>query len=283
MSDPTANDLKTAPSAYQSSRSLWDALVGGDPARPLVEAVKANDSLLQDLLRQPQSAGSLLEKPHVIYQETRPSNGQGDLRQVMAMPMLNIQRLVTSAVYAGQVGALRTLLTFTSEQQGVDFPDVINRFAIGQAIRNGDADVMEALVPAYPQLLSREVGRDGLPLSYAVTRGKTDVVAVLLKNGAKPQTTGGYTTSLLSLSTRSSEPRMAELLLRHGAEIANSGALHHAADHGRNTGALDIMRVLIQHGANVNELLPEARIPRSLQPSLRATWTPMHFAAAAGQ
>lgn len=59
---------------------------------------------------------------------------------------------------------------------------------------------------------------------------------------------------------------MTELLLKYGVPIDRSGALHFAAFYG----ALDTMRLLIEHGADVNELCPPGY--------LSATWTPLHSA-----
>lgn len=71
---------------------------------------------------------------------------------------------------------------------------------------------------------------------------------------------------------------MTELLLKHGVSVARSGALHLAAE----LGALDTMRLLIQHGADVSEQLPEDILPVH-NGSLYASWTPMHFAASKSQ
>jgi ankyrin repeat protein len=67
--------------------------------------------------------------------------------------------------------------------------------------------------------------------------------------------------------------------LKHGFEIPGSGALHSAAE----LGALDVMRVLLQHGADLNELLGKPCILRREDGALLASGTPMHFAAAGGQ
>jgi ankyrin repeat protein len=107
------------------------------------------------------------------------------------------------------------------------------------------------------------------------------VVAVLLEHGANPIRTDkvvSYELSLLSFAARAEGPRMTQLLLKHGVSVACSGALHTAA----NRGALDTMRLLMQHGADVNELLPADTLSR-FQKSLYASWTPMHFAASSGQ
>jgi ankyrin repeat protein len=63
-------------------------------------------------------------------------------------------------------------------------------------------------------------------------------------------------------------PRMTEMLLEHGMPITGSGALHTAAVFGQH----DTMRLLIQHGANVEEGLLNWR-----------NWTPMHAAASKGK
>jgi ankyrin repeat protein len=132
-----------------------------------------------------------------------------------------------------------------------------------------------------PKVVTFPLGHGNLPLVQAVKRGKTEVVAVLLQHGANPIRTDrvvSYALSLLSFAARAEGPRMTELLLKHGASVACSGALHTAA----NLGALDTMRLLMQHGADVNELLPADTLSpphKSLYPS----WTPLHFAASGGQ
>jgi ankyrin repeat protein len=94
---------------------------------------------------------------------------------------------------------------------------------------------------------------------------------VLLKYGADPlhpvqqhKRLGTYDSSLMSRAAMSQYPRMIEMLLEHGAPIARTSALHAAAAFGR----LETMRVLIKHGADLNEVDYEWN-----------EWTPMHFAA----
>lgn len=226
-----------------------------------------------------------LQKPYCIFSEDRPSQGKGDARKAMAMPICNVERLVTIAAFDGHAAAVAILLFFAAEN---DVSNPINRFAVQKAVENGDAATVESMVTADPNVISISIPHGKQPVDIAVSLGKTEVVAVLLDHGAKPvsSTAGsrrprGYMTSLLALSTRSGSPRMTELLLRHGAHIPGSGALHHAADHGNQ--ALDTMRLLLNHGADVDERLAEDRLPRSLKPSLLTTWTPMHFAAFRGK
>lgn len=61
---------------------------------------------------------------------------------------------------------------------------------------------------------------------------------------------------------------MTEMLLEHGTTIAHTGALHSAAHRGH----LDTMRLLMQRGVDMNEVLFNW-----------SSWTPMHCAASRGQ
>jgi hypothetical protein len=78
------------------------------------------------------------------------------------------------------------------------------------------------------------------------------------------------TTRLLSHAAFGDSPRMVEVLLEYGTPIAHTAALHTAA----GCGKLDTMRLLMQHGADVNEVPSRG---------YHGDWTPMHFAAFKGQ
>jgi ankyrin repeat protein len=160
-------------------------------------------------------------------------------------------------------------------------------------MRNEYAAVFETMISVEPCVVTFQLPHIETPLRQAVKWGKTEVVRVLLQNGAKPippkkefaMVNGhvvahnrGYSASFLSQGACATGPRMTELLLKHGASIARSGALQSAA----NRGALDTMRILMQHGADVNELIPEGSVPHHRQAEYRS-WTPMHFAADGGQ
>jgi len=109
-----------------------------------------------------------------------------------------------------------------------------------------------------------------------VRRRKPDVAAALLELGADPlhpvapgyKKPGNYRSSLMSFAAMIEGPRTTEMLLERGTPIAGTAALHTAASFGR----LDTMRLLIKHGADVEEVVPG--------------WkgrTPMHFAASSGK
>ncbi|MCJ1386835.1 hypothetical protein MMC17_009963 [Xylographa soralifera] len=69
-----------------------------------------------------------------------------------------------------------------------------------------------------------------------------------------------------------------ECLLAHGAVLAGSGALHTAASHGR----IEMATYLLDHGADVNELLS-----RNISGDIREPWPqmgfPLHYAVSFGK
>jgi ankyrin repeat protein len=266
-------DLKDFPSSYDSPRDIGDVLVGEDAAHLLIEASSSgNDTALKSLLSQPQWIKIMLEEPHCIYHESRPSQGPNDAREVTATPMSNLERALTVAALNAQAAVVSTLLAFATHQ-GIDASDVIAKSTINKIIGGGHAAVFKAVASADPNIINRPIGHGTLPLYEAVRRRQIDVVAVLLELGADPlhpasKKLGSYNSSLMSLAAMAEGPRMTEMLLEHGTPIAHTGALHTAAHRGH----LDTMRLLMQHGADVNEVLSNWR-----------SWTPMHFAASKGQ
>jgi ankyrin repeat protein len=268
-------DLKEIPSLYDSPRNIGDVLVGEDAARLFIEASSSgNDTILQSLLSQPQWMKTMLEEPHCIYAESRPSQGPNDTREVTARRISNLERALTVAAQNGQAAVVTTLLIFATNQ-GIDASEFITRSIINKIIVGGHAVVFKALVFAHPNVINFPLDHDTLPLYEAVRRRKTDVVAVVLELGADPlhsveqsKRIGSYNSSLMSLAAMAEGPRMTEMLLERGVPVAHNGALHTAA-HRRH---LDTMRLLMQHGADVNEVLSNWR-----------NWTPMHFAASKGE
>ncbi|KAF8849654.1 ankyrin [Acephala macrosclerotiorum] len=292
MAELTMADLKPGPGIYQSSREVFDVLIGEDAALPLLEALSsADNTTLRSMLSQPQWIKIALEEPHCIYFQDRPVDDNNHARPVMAMPLSTLARAIIIAARDGHAAAISTLLRFTL-QQGIKPMSVILRWAVDRAIRNGHAAVFEAMISVEPKVVTFPLGHGNLPLVQAVKWRKTEVVAVLLQHGANPIPpkkvaivdghavvySGGYRSSLLSLAAMAEGPRMTELLLKHGVSVACSGALQSAA----NLGALDTMRLLMQHGADANELLPEDAVPH-YRKVLYSSWTPMHFAASGGQ
>lgn len=272
MTQLTTEDLKESPGLYDSPRGVGDVLAGEDAAHLLIEASSSgNDTALQSLLSQPQWIKTILEEPHTIYSEDRPSQGPNDARRVMAMRTSNLERALNAAAGNGQAAVVSTLLTFAT-QQGMAASDVITRLTINKTINGGHGTAFKALASADPNVINFPyLGHGTLPLYEAVRRRKPDVVAVLLELGADPlhpvapsKRIWNFHSSLLSFAAMCEGPRMTEMLLEHGLPIADTGALHTAA----RWGHLDTMRLLMEHGADLDEVLPNF-----------FHWTPMHFAA----
>lgn len=91
------------------------------------------------------------------------------------------------------------------------------------------------------------------PLFFAAQRGHAPVVAVLLENGADPNTAFTFGAPLHA-AARANFVDVLALLLKYGADpnLAagdfDQSALHEAADRG----ALDAAQLLLEHGADVN-------------------------------
>lgn len=172
MADLTMADLQPHQAIYQSSRALFDELIGEDVALPLIEASSSGDNItLQSILARPQWSKIMLEKPHCIYYQERPSQDKSDLRSVFAMEMSNLERAVIKAAENGHAAAVSMLLSFAS-QQSLEPSSVITRWALDRTINNGHAAVFEALASADPEIgNSTLLGHGALPLSQAIKRG----------------------------------------------------------------------------------------------------------------
>lgn len=276
-------DLQPLSSNYQSSRDEWDVLIGDDAAQPLTEAIASDDATkLQNLLQQPQWITVALGKPHIIYSEHRRRQHEGEVRDVSAMPMLNLTRFVIIAGKGGHAAALATLYEF-AKQHGVKLSDLRTRWAIDRTIKSGSAAAVEAMVSADPEAASFRISHGAFPLDLAMKLRHHDIVSVLLRHGADPSPAANdrreaLMASLLAIAAMRQDKELVEQLLDHGCPIHKSGALHRAAQ----VGALDVVRLFLERGADVHELLDKATLSPSDQ-DLLSTWTPVDFAANNGQ
>jgi hypothetical protein len=256
-----------------TSRDLYDVLEGEDPARPLFEASKfGNHTALQSLLLQPKWIKTMLEETCFIFYESRPKQGPNDERKVSLRSTSNLERAMTVAAMNGYAAVVSSLFAF-AKYQGIEASKILPNPIIYRIIGSGHAAVFKAMASADPGIINRPIAHGMRPLSVAVRRRKVDMASVMLELGANPllatdQERGTYHSSLMSFAGFSDGPRMTKLLLEYNTPITHTGALHTAARRGQ----LDTMRLLMQHGADLNEIL--------------SGWndkTPMHFAASEGQ
>lgn len=275
----------------QSARALGDVLTGTDDAAALIEASKSGDiATLQALLSQPSGAEIALANPRRIYYQSRSPTDDKPTRQVSSMPLPNYEWAIRKAADNGQAEIVSALFAFAKQHRIKAF-DIVDgcRPEIQRAVSRGDVPVFKAYMAAYPKVVGYPLIHGVGPLDVAVAKPRTELVALVLKGGANPQPHNpflkrynSYDASLLAKAAGASQPTEAlpitELLLKHGLAPAGSGGLHRAAEIGR----LDVMRLLIKHGSDVDECLPESLLTSGDKPLL-ATWTPMHFAASRGQ
>lgn len=150
---------------------------------------------------------------------------------------------------------------------------IVPGFATAQELvplaRSGD---LPALKAALPEGSNPDPGSLVQPLYFAAQRGHEEVVTYLLAQGADPNSTTPFGTTL-GIAARNDHTGIVAALLDAGADPNLPGgedrrmALHHAAERG----AMESARLLLAHGADVNI---EAE---------RWGWPAIHFAAGKGQ
>lgn len=288
-----AEDLRSAPWHYQSSRPLSDVLIGHDTALRLLEASSTGDvKTLRKILQD--SPSIALECPHRIYMEDGPAQDPDHVRRVHARKVSNVNRAILQAAENGHVEAVSLLLEFASLNT-LSPTAVIDRETIKTVLQNGHAAIFDMLASADPSVVSHhDIHPTQRPLDFAIKCANSELVKIILQHG------GGRESELLGLPrwSYSSLPyqgrdsrlceaarrstNMTQLLIEHGGyPVHGSGALQAAA----RSGALDTIRFLVEkHGADVNEVLP-AETLHVARPdvALYASWTPMHFAASLGK
>ncbi|EAT87182.1 hypothetical protein HBH56_226260 [Parastagonospora nodorum] len=254
------------PGPDESARGVGDVLIGEDKAYSLLKACfSGDDTTLRSLLSQPQWIQTILEEPNTIYSVWVVRG----VPKASARPTLNIERCLTLAAANGRAAAVSALLSF-AKSQSIDTSTFMTRPLIKHAIGAGNAAVFKALVHADPRIINLPLGHRALPLFEAVRRRKYEVAAVLLDHKANPShpiNYGPYRSSLMFQAV-SGGPRMIKMLIAHGFPVNGTAALHTAA----KLEELETMRLLLQHGADMNEALDQWR-----------NWTPMHFATSEGQ
>lgn len=263
-------------SEFEFPRDTWTTLSTKDNALALVEASSSGDlENLHNLLSQAEWAKIALEEQEIVHGKVSD--------RLTTVPMSNLHRALLKAVLGGHTPIVSTLLAFAWEN-GVDRDSVITRFVVSRALDRNRLDVFEALILADPTVVNFNVHHGYRPLNITVRRRDTKFVALLLRHGAPlehpdaSERGWSYSGSYLCQSIWAEGTRMTELLLQYGASVAQSGALHFAAERGK----LESMRLLLQYGADVNELLPADTLSPRFSKVL-ASWTPLHFAAAKGQ
>ena len=173
----------------------------------------------------------------------------------ITQPILNLVDLLKEATAKGHCAIVSHLLAFGQEHH-VSRAELINRDTAVAAIDGTNGlEVFRIFVEAWPEVVELDMGHLGNPLAYAVVKDQIQLTQFLLDEGADPNrrclahTGSGH---YLRQSVKSSSLEITKTLLQHGARTQVSGAIQEAAKLGR----VDVLDLLLNYGADVNETLP---------------------------
>lgn len=277
--------LGSSPALYETSRSYGEVLEGTDEAAALLEAsASGDDEGLQGLLSNPDQVKIALDRPHRIYsKDSNPSGGDEGRRTMLAMPILNLDQAMRLAAENNHPSTVAIALDFASSQNVnlIEREHAFFRSLIEKVVASGHGELFMTFVDRDPRVIHFPLAHGKYPLGVAVQKSRAEVVEFILTHKAFPKESARYGLLdrkwLLWSAAGARGSRVMELLLDHGFETAQSGALHRASERG----AIELMRLLIEHGVDVKERARKA--PNQIVAGEDVDWTPMDAAAARGQ
>jgi ankyrin repeat protein len=228
----------------ESEELLFKACIAGDFAK--LQEFLANESFLAT----------------AIESKKRPFSG------IISKEISNLYPMLHMAIRAGSVTIAKLLLEI-AEKHNIPYSSLILRDTIFAAIDCQNVTVLQELANVFPESLNFS-SLLGNPLSHTIGRSRRDknggpiwsdqteidYVKVLLEKGANPNANVGRKTSPgshLMTAAKFSPLEVTKLLIEHGAQVRQSGALQAAVEANR----VEILEILVQHGADVNERLEE--------------------------
>ena len=227
---------------------------------------------LQSLLARPSYEGAALCTRTIPYNLVS-----------ITVPILEL--MLQSSCHSGSPSAMQLVLDFSSNHN-VDFATLVSRDTIIAAIETPFAlEIFPILVSADAKVVQADLGHLGDPLSYAIHRKNIDLIKYLLHHGANPNARCAAHAGPghhLRLAAKLSDVKIAQLLLDNGAQVAASGATHMAAQNGD----VEMLKLLVKHGGDVNERL-DVHVgflgrPGSEEAKRRARETPLDLAVRNG-
>jgi ankyrin repeat protein len=257
----------------ESEEILFAACISGD--FPKIQELLTNKSYLAT----------------AVERKARPFGG------MKSMENSNLLSMLYMAIRAGSAPITKLVLE-TAEKHNVPYKDIIMRHTVFTAIDCGNLDVLKELGCTFPECLNYGEDRVGYPLAQTVGRSRhdrnngplwdeqkeIDYVKVLLENGANPNGPGIWESkpgSYLTTAAKFSPLEVTRILIQHGAQVRQSGAIQAAVEANR----VEVLEVLLEYGADVNERLESptryisVRDLEKLQYHLSVT--PLHLAVQA--
>lgn len=136
----------------------------------------------------------------------------------------------------------------------------IKSITIHEACAAGLTEQVQFMVDQKPDVINELSSHGFYPLGIAAHFGKEDIVRILLRNRANPNSSSqnGYQVFPLHSALSNNQNNIAKMLIEAGAEVnvlqsSRISPLHLAAQEGN----IDLIIVLLEHGANIaqkNEL-----------------------------
>lgn len=233
-----------------------------------------NVSKLQTLLADPKYAQIALAH------EMRPYNA-------VSVSIPNLSLLLQSAARAGQSTSVKDLIHFASENDS-PLSTLITSDTLLAALGGGSLDVLTLFVTAMPETANLDLGHVGDPLAQALHKQQFDHASYLLDHGANPNNRcaghqgPGYH---LRVAAQKLPLEYTSLLLRHGARVPQSGALHMAAEKGR----VDVLQALVEGAGGGEDDVVDERLEPNVgflshqHKQQQASETPLMIATRRGQ
>ena len=211
--------------------------------------------------------------PTGLYTELEAASSAGQYDQVVTLLSQGqahgaayLQSSLDAAARNGHANIVSLLLSKGAEH---------NRDTLRAAIASNSIPVFQSLLDAGWDP-SFGLGHSGTALTRAIIEDKPELVTFLLKHGADPYDTSRSLSALAQAAAHSST-NVAGILLDHGVQLNQSGALETAAYHGQ----LDTLGFFLDRGADINEITDNDWTGPSEREA--GLGTALHVAATRGQ
>ncbi len=163
----------------------------------------------------------------------------------------NIHFLLERAAGAGHANCISVLFTFAQDND-FSYQTLITRDLLLATIASRDLDTFKTILTVYPEAANLDLGHMCNPLTQALLKDLFPHTQYLLEHGVDPNTRcAGYRAHgyYLRHAAKKLPLEYTSLLLKYGAIVSESGAMQMAVEKGR----LDLLKLLVEHGGNVNE------------------------------
>lgn len=125
---------------------------------------------------------------------------------------------------------------------------------IHKAVREGDIEKVKTLLEENPELVNTKGDLQGeMPIHWAATQGKLDIVKLLIEKGADLNVFNIYGDSPLHGASQRGFASIVDLLIKKGADLdaESLSSQHSAINYAAMGGHIDVVNLLLEKGANI--------------------------------